>query len=137
MDENGILEALDRHWAASDANDFDVERDICREDAVARVPGIGPSGSGHDPTSRPRAARSRTRSSSSRAPASDRDGGLWVTGTRLTYDGVPSYSVSVMEFEDGRVASETDYAPAIRSSRTFARPSGRANGMKSAATLTS
>jgi hypothetical protein len=28
MDENEIREALNRHWAASDANDFDVEHDI-------------------------------------------------------------------------------------------------------------
>ena len=34
MTENGIREALNRHWAASDASDFDVEHDIYREDAV-------------------------------------------------------------------------------------------------------
>ena len=28
MDENDIREALNRHWAASDANDFEVEHDI-------------------------------------------------------------------------------------------------------------
>jgi len=34
MDESEIRGALDRHWAASDANVFDVEHDIYREDAV-------------------------------------------------------------------------------------------------------
>ena len=41
MDENEIREALDRHWAASDANDFDVEHDIYREDAVLEYPQSG------------------------------------------------------------------------------------------------
>jgi hypothetical protein len=27
----------------------------------------------------------------------------------LTYDGIPSYTVSIMEFRDGLVASETQY----------------------------
>jgi hypothetical protein len=29
---------------------------------------------------------------------------LWVTELVLTYDGQPSYTVSIMEFEDGKVA---------------------------------
>lgn len=36
-------------------------------------------------------------------------GDLWVTEFVLTYDGRPSYSVSIMEFRDGRVARETRY----------------------------
>ena len=36
-------------------------------------------------------------------------GGLWVTEFILAYDGQPSYSVSVMEFVDGKVARETQY----------------------------
>jgi hypothetical protein len=34
---------------------------------------------------------------------------LWVTEFILAYDGRPSYSVSVMEFLDGKVARETQY----------------------------
>lgn len=41
MDENGIREALDRHWAASDANDFDAEHDIYWEDALLAYPQSG------------------------------------------------------------------------------------------------
>jgi hypothetical protein len=36
-------------------------------------------------------------------------GDLWVTEYVLTYDGRPSYTVSIMEFLDRRVASETQY----------------------------
>ena len=32
-----------------------------------------------------------------------------VTELVLSYDGVPSYTVSIMEFSDGRVARETQY----------------------------
>ena len=34
---------------------------------------------------------------------------LWITEFVLTYDGLPSYAVSVMEFKDGKVARETQY----------------------------
>ena len=34
---------------------------------------------------------------------------LWVTEFVLTYDGKPSYTVSIMEFKDGKVARETQY----------------------------
>ena len=36
-------------------------------------------------------------------------GDLWVTEFVLSYDGIPSYAVSIMEFRDGLVASETQY----------------------------
>ncbi len=36
-------------------------------------------------------------------------GDLWVTEFVLTYDGQPSYTVSIMEFLDGQVARETQY----------------------------
>ena len=34
---------------------------------------------------------------------------LWVTEFILAYDGRPSYTVSIMEFLDGKVARETQY----------------------------
>ena len=47
-------------------------------------------------------------------------GELWVTELILTYDGKPSYTVSIMEFRGDKVARETQYfadpfvAPAFR-----------------------
>jgi hypothetical protein len=38
-----------------------------------------------------------------------RDGDLWVTEFIVTYDGKPSYTVSIMEFSGGKVARETQY----------------------------
>ena len=107
MDENEIREALNRHWAAADANDFDGEHDIYREDAVLEYPQSGER------------IRSRRNIQASRIaqPNSKRfkvrrivgAGPLWVTEFILAYDGRATYSVSVMEFLDGRVARETQY----------------------------
>ena len=36
-------------------------------------------------------------------------GDLWITEFILTYDGKPSYTVSLMEFRDDKVARETQY----------------------------
>ena len=36
-------------------------------------------------------------------------GDLWVSEFTLSYDDVPSYTVSIMEFRDGLVARETQY----------------------------
>jgi hypothetical protein len=36
-------------------------------------------------------------------------GDLWITEFVLSYDGIPSYAVSIMEFRDELVANETQY----------------------------
>src|SRR5262249_11367610 len=41
MRDQEIRAALDRHWAASDANDFEAEHSIYREDAVLEYPQSG------------------------------------------------------------------------------------------------
>ena len=41
MRDQEIRAALDRHWAASDANDFEAEHRIYREDAVLEYPQSG------------------------------------------------------------------------------------------------
>ena len=42
MDEDrNIRAALDHHWAASDANDFEAEHQIYRDDAVLEYPQSG------------------------------------------------------------------------------------------------
>ena len=41
MEDREIRAALDRHWAASDVNDFDGEHQIYREDAVLEYPQSG------------------------------------------------------------------------------------------------
>ena len=41
MDDRTVRAALERHWDASDANDFKVEHEIYREDAVLDYPQSG------------------------------------------------------------------------------------------------
>jgi SnoaL-like domain len=107
MDENEIREALNRHWAASDANDFDVEHDIYREDAVLEYPQSGERIRGRHNIQASRHAQPNRKHFEVRRIVGTAD--LWVTEVVITYDGRPSYSVSVMEFLDGKVARETQY----------------------------
>ena len=107
MDATTIREALDRHWAASDANDFDAEHDIYRDDAVLAYPQSGECIRGRHNIQASRVAQPNAKRFAVRRIVGAGD--LWVTEFTLTYDGQPSYSVSVMEFVDGRVARETQY----------------------------
>jgi hypothetical protein len=102
-----IRAALERHWAASDANDFVVEHEIYQEDAVLHYPQSGERIRG-----RSKIQESRTVQPSEKRFAVQRiigDGDLWVTEFVLSYDSAPSYTVSIMEFSDGKVARETQY----------------------------
>jgi len=107
MDDREIRAALDRHWAASDAKDFEEEHRIYREDAVLEYPQSGERIRGRERIQSSRAAQpNRKRFAVRRIIGS---GGLYVTEFVLTYDGRPSYTVSIMEFRDGKVARETQY----------------------------
>ena len=107
MDDRPIRAALDRHWAASDASDFEGEHEIYHEDAVLDYPQSGERISGRRKIQWSRAAQpNRKRFAVRRIVGA---GGLWVTEYVLTYDGRPSYTVSIMEFADGKVARETQY----------------------------
>jgi hypothetical protein len=107
MDEIGIRGALDRHWAASDANEFETEHDIYRDNAMLEYPQSGERIRGRRNIQAYRAAQpNRKRFTVRRIVGA---GNLWVTEFILAYDGRPSYTVSVMEFVDGKVARETQY----------------------------
>jgi len=107
MNENEIREALTRHWAASDANDFRVEHDIYREDALLEYPQSGERIRGRYNIQASRVAQPNSKRFTVRRIVGRGD--LWVTEFILSYDGRASYTVSVMEFVDGKVARETQY----------------------------
>src|ERR1700684_732384 len=107
MEDREIRAALDRHWAASDANDFEAEHQIYREDAVLEYPQSGERIRGRRNIQSSRAAQpNRKRFTIRRIIGS---GDLWVTEYVLSYDRQPAYTVSVMEFRDGKVPRETQY----------------------------
>jgi hypothetical protein len=109
---------IKQHWEASESGDGETEQAIYAADAILDYPQSGERFQG----------RSKIQSQRDGNPADRhftvrriRGGGdLWVSEVVITYDGAPSYSVSVMEFADDLVAHETQYfadpfpAPASR-----------------------
>src|SRR6476619_3341722 len=102
MADRDIRMALDRHWAASDASDFEVEHQIYREDAVLEYPQSGERIRGRRHIQASRTAQPNTKHFAVRRIVGGGD--LWITEFVLTYDGRPSYTVSIMELKDGKVA---------------------------------
>jgi hypothetical protein len=99
--------ALKRHWDASDASDFEVEHEIYREDAVLDYPQSGERIRGRHNIQESRSVQPNKKRFTIRRMVGSGD--LWVTEFVLTYDGKPSYVVSIMEFSEGRVVHETQY----------------------------
>jgi len=113
-----IRARLEQHWTASEQGDSDTEHAIYAEDGILDYPQSGERFRG----------RSKIQAQRGGHPAERhftilriRGGGdLWVSECVITYDGVPTYSVSVMELTGDQVAHETQYfadpfpAPASR-----------------------
>jgi SnoaL-like protein len=107
MDDRTVRAMLERHWDASDASDFEVEHEIYREDAVLNYPQSGERIRGRRNIQESRRVQpNKKRFTVQRIIGS---GDLWVSEFILSYDGVPSYTVSIMEFREGLVNNETQY----------------------------
>ena len=107
MEDWEIRASLDRHWAASDANDFELEHQIYQEDAVLEYPQSKERICGRHRIQASRFAQPSGKRFTVRRIVGAAD--LWVTELVVAYDGRPSYTVSIMEFRDGKVARETQY----------------------------
>src|SRR5436190_12945850 len=108
MDRDGATRArIEEHWEASERGDIDTEHAIYVADAILDYPQSGERFRG----------RSRIQAQRGGHPAERHltiqrilgGGDLWVSQCVITYDGVPSYSLSVMEITDGLVTRETQY----------------------------
>ena len=120
MQEDLIRDALDQHWAASASGDLDAEHDIYADDAVCEYPQSGERIMG-------RANLQALRGHHPGKPSGFNvrrilgNGDLWITEYTITYQGKAAFTVSIMEFRDGKVIHETQYfadpfeAPAWRS----------------------
>jgi hypothetical protein len=106
-EDRNIRAALDRHWAASDANDFEAEHEIYHDDAVLEYPQSGERIHGRRNIQASRFAQPNKKRFMVRRVLGAAD--LWVTELVLTYDGLPSYTVSILEFRDRKVAREIQY----------------------------
>ena len=113
-----IRAEIEQHWKASDRGDVDTEHAIYAADAILDYPQSGERFRG----------RAKIQAQRGGHPAQRRftilrirgGGDLWVSECVITYDGAPTYSVSLMEFSGDQVAHETQYfadpfpAPASR-----------------------
>jgi hypothetical protein len=107
MKVNDIRTALDAHWAASDANDFETEHQIYREEAVLEYPQSGKRIRGRRNIQASRIAQPNQKRFTVQRIIGVAE--LWITEFVLTYDGHPSYAVSIMEFTDGKIVHEVQY----------------------------
>jgi len=107
MNDRTVRPALERHWTASDASDFDAEHEIYRDDAVLDYPQSGERIRGRRNIQESRRLQPNTKHF--KVERIIGSGDFWLTEFVLSYEGVPSYTVSIMEFRDGLVAHETQY----------------------------
>ncbi|KAB7755417.1 nuclear transport factor 2 family protein [Mycolicibacterium mucogenicum] len=107
MRDDDVLAALQRHWAASDVNDFVAEHEIYRDDAVLEYPQSGERIRGRQNIQASRAAQPNAKHFQVRRIVGS--GQLWLTELVMTYDDQPFYTVSIMEFSGPEVVRETQY----------------------------
>jgi hypothetical protein len=120
MKEEQIREALNAHWRASAAGDVDAEHNIYDDDAICDYPQSGERIYGR---ANLQALRSHHPGKPSGFKVKRMIGreDLWVTEYTIVYQGRSAYTVSIMEFSNGKVVHETQYfadpfeAPAWRS----------------------
>lgn len=118
--EEQIRKALDAHWRASADGDADAEHEIYADDSICDYPQSGERIFGRKNL---QALRSHHpgKPSGFNVRRIFGQGNLWVTEYTITYQGKPAYTVSMMEFHEGKVVHETQYfadpfeAPAWRS----------------------
>jgi hypothetical protein len=110
---------LQQHWEASERGDVDAEHAIYAEDAILDYPQSGERFRGRASIQAQRGGHPAERHFTIRRILGG--GAVWVSECTITYDGVPTYSVSVMEITEGRVTHETQYF-----ADPFPAPPGRA-----------
>lgn len=113
-----IRAAIEEHWRASEAGDNETEHAVYAVDAILDYPQSGERFRGRAAIAAQRGGHPASRHFTPHRISGA--GNLWVSEVVITYDGAPSYSVSIMEFAGEQVAHETQYfgdpfpAPASR-----------------------
>ncbi len=107
MHDEDVREALQQHWAASDANDFEAEHVIYAEAAILEYPQSGERIRGRQHILASRIAQPNQKRFVLRRLAGT--GGLWVSELTVTYDKNALFVVSLMDIEGGQVLREVQY----------------------------
>ena len=102
-----IRARIQEHWDASESGDIDTEHAIYAEDAILDYPQSGERFRGRSKIKAQRGGHPAERHFTVRRILGHSD--VWVSECVITYDGVPTYSVSIMEITDGLVTHETQY----------------------------
>jgi hypothetical protein len=102
-----IRAAIEEHWRASEAGDNVTEHAIYAEDAILDYPQSGERFRGRAKIAAQRGGHPADRHFTVRRISGGGD--LWVSECVITYDGAPTYSVSIMEFAHEQVVHETQY----------------------------
>ena len=105
--EADIRARIQQHWEASERGDLDAEHAIYTADAILDYPQSGERFRGRSKIQAQRGGHPAERHFTIRRILGRGD--LWVSECVITYDGVPTCSVSVMEITDGLVTHETQY----------------------------
>ena len=121
-----IQARIQQHWDASESGDIALEHAIYADDAILDYPQSGERFRGRSRIQAQRGGHPAERHFSVRRITGAGD--LWISECVITYDGAPTFSVSVMEFADGFVAHETQYFadpfPASPARAALAEPIG-------------
>jgi hypothetical protein len=108
MDRDASTRArIEQHWTASESGDSETEHAIYAEDGILDYPQSGERFRGRAKIRAQRGGHPAERHFTVRRIQGGGD--LWVSEVVITYDGAPSYSVSIMEFTDDLVTHETQY----------------------------
>ncbi len=110
---------IEQHWNASERGDIVTEHAIYAPDAILDYPQSGERFRSRSNIQAQRGGHPAERHFTVVRLLGGAD--LWVSECVITYDGVPSYSVSIMEFSDGFVTHETQFF-----ADPFEAPSSRA-----------
>ena len=108
MDRDGRTRAaIEEHWRASERGDAETEEAIYAADAILDYPQSGERFRGRATITAQRGGHPAARHFTIQRITGGGD--LWVSECVITYDGVPTSSVSIMEFADEHVVHETQY----------------------------
>jgi hypothetical protein len=105
--ETEIRARIQEHWEASERGDGDAEHAIYAADAILDYPQSGERFRGRSKIQAQRGGHPAERHFTIRRIQGRGD--LWVSECTITYDGVPTCSISIMEITDGHVTHETQY----------------------------
>jgi hypothetical protein len=99
--------AIEEHWRTSESGNTEAEHAIYAADAILDYPQSGERFRGRTTIAAQRGGHPADRHFTVLRIVGSGD--LRVSECVITYDGLPSYSVSIMEFADEKVVHETQY----------------------------